>query len=172
MRGRLGNHRFGVAAVFALLLLASCARDDPTLPVPLEASVIPVTDAPEAVPTVVPNVNECPAEGCRVGIQGVDAEGGELRLSFSSNFTPDLSGNHYHVYWARFQAAQVSSDAEARGVESGQWVETVDNPFTTTEAASVARRESSSSICVTAARGDHTVIDPDSADCRDVSDLM
>ena len=125
-----------------------------------------------AVPSVgLPNA--CPADGCRATIVSAGrAPGGEITLALTANFSPDVSHNHFHIYWDRFTAQQVSADAQPRfGVTQGDWVPTADNPYTTADATSVTKRGSSSKICVTAGDRNHDVLDPTLFSCYDVSSL-
>jgi hypothetical protein len=117
--------------------------------------------------------NACPPDGCRVRIGAVARDGDELKITFVANYTPDMSRNHFHVYWDRFTSRQVSDDAQQRfGVAQGDWVPTDQNPYTTGDAVSTKVRGSSRRVCVTAGDRDHNVIDPDLFDCRDVSNLF
>lgn len=120
-----------------------------------------------------PVANACPPEGCEIAIESVEASGEELAVVWEANFEPDLARNHIHVYWDTFTADQVSSDAEDRGVDQGDWHLTDAYPdYVTESAASVANRGDSTTICVTAADRDHVVLDSSLFDCRDVSDLL
>ncbi|MGQ0848822.1 MAG: hypothetical protein ACT4OP_06840 [Actinomycetota bacterium] len=121
-----------------------------------------------------PVANACPPEGCEITIVDAARDGEELRLTWEANFLPDVSRNHIHVYWDIYTADQVSSDAEARGVEQGEWHPTDAYPeyVTTDTAVSVANRGESSMICVTAGDRDHAVIDSTIVNCRDVSSLL
>ncbi len=120
-----------------------------------------------------PVANACPPEGCEIAIESVEASGDELSVVWDANFEPDLARNHIHVYWDTFTADQVSSDAEDRGVEQGDWHLTDAYPtYVTESAASVANRGDSTTICVTAADRDHVVLDGSLVDCRDLSDLL
>jgi hypothetical protein len=160
--------RAGLAALTALTL-ASCARDDPTVTLPEGEET--ETTAPE--PTTGAASNACPVDGCNVSFQSIDDAGDEIKLTFTSNYAPEVSGNHYHVYWDRFEAKQVSNDAETKhGVTQGEWEPTADNPFTTTGAVAVAQRGESTMICVTPGDKDHNVIDPAVVECRDVANLL
>jgi hypothetical protein len=117
--------------------------------------------------------NACPPDGCAITIVDVAATGEELEVTWEPNFTPDVDRNHIHIYWDIYTAEQVSSDAADRGVEQGEWVPTADMPTYVTEGpVSVTTRGDSTTLCVTAADGDHAVIDPTLVDCRDVSDLL
>ena len=160
--------RAGLAALVALAL-ASCARDDPTVAIPEEQTT---TTAPQGT-TGVAAANACPVDGCKVSFQNVEDAGDEIKLTFTSNYTPEVSGNHYHVYWDKFEANQVSNDAESKhGVTQGEWEPTADNPFTTTGAVAAAQRGESTNICVTPGDKDHNVIDPAVVECRDVASLL
>lgn len=57
--------------------------------------------------------NSCPVDGCEVKIISVTKAGDELRLVFKSNFKPDMSRNHIHVWWGdNYRVDQVTTDAE------------------------------------------------------------
>ena len=45
--------------------------------------------------------NACPVDGCQVKIVGVKKSGGELEVTLEANFMPDMSKNHFHVWWGR-----------------------------------------------------------------------
>jgi hypothetical protein len=152
--------RLVAAAMVAITALAGCGDDD-------SASVDQA--GAEADGTAA---NACPQDGCVVGIADVVAAGDELTITFEADFAPDLDRNHFHVYWDVFSAQQVSSDAVDNGVEQGEWVPTDSNPYTTEGATSTSVRGESTMLCVTAADGDHAVIDTSSVECQDVSDLL
>src|SRR4051812_19790316 len=117
--------------------------------------------------------NACPVDGCKVEITDAQAEGQEIRLTWSANWGPDFSKNHIHVYWDTYTADQVSNDAAARGVTQGEWVPTGDYPQYVTEGAvSTSVRGNSTTVCVTAGDRDHNVIDSSLVNCRDVSALL
>jgi hypothetical protein len=118
--------------------------------------------------------NACPVEGCAISITEVTAaDGDELLITWSANFTPDFSKNHIHVFWDTYTADQVTDDAAARNQTQGEWVPTGDYPeFVTEGAVSKSVRGSSTTVCVSAADRDHNVIDSTIVDCRDVSTLL
>ena len=117
--------------------------------------------------------NACPPDGCTITIVDVVPSGEELEVTWEPNFTPDVDRNHIHIYWDIYTAEEVSSDAADNGLEQGEWVPTADMPTYVTEGAvSVTTRGESTTLCVTAADGDHAVIDAALVDCRDVSDLL
>lgn len=145
-------------------VLASCAGGDEE---PEATAEPPVPQQTQALP------NACPQEGCRVEISAVEQVGTELELTFDANFAPDLSRNHFHVYWDNFTAEQVSDNAEpVHGVTQGDWEPIDDNPYMTSGAASVTERGESTNVCVTAGDSDHNVLDPELFDCFDVADLV
>lgn len=179
MRDRL-RARCAASALAVGLVAGGCASEKEPAPEPgTQVSAVPSATAsattpavatPTATPTDAAMPNACPVDGCRVSIVGATTAGGELVLDLAANFTPDISRNHVHVYWDRFTAEQVSDDAAPRfDVTQGDWVPTADDPYTTADAASVARREGSARICVTAGDRDHNVIDPKLFQCHDVS---
>ena len=146
------------------LFLAGCGSDKSTA-----GSDTDETTTESAAPVA----NACPAEGCQIKIVDATRQGDEIAITWEPNFVPDVSRNHIHVYWDRYTADQVSSDAESRGVSQGEWVPTDAVPtYVTGSAASVATRGDSTTICVTAGDRDHVVIDASLVDCRDVADLL
>jgi hypothetical protein len=163
--------RTGLAGVAVALLLAGCgAPDDPepvAEPAPDDAEMVEEDEAEGPV------ANACPAEGCQIEIVDVVAEGDQLHVTWEANFLPDVSRNHLHVYWDNYEADQVSIDADARGVEQGEWDVTDGYPtYVTDGAASLEERGGSTSLCVTAADRDHVVLDGSLFDCRDVAELI
>jgi hypothetical protein len=148
----------------AALGLAGCGSDEPT-----SEEGTDETTAESSAPVA----NACPAEGCQIKIVDATREGGEIAVTWEANFVPDVSKNHIHVYWDRYTAGQVSSDAEARGKTQGEWVPTDVVPTYVTESAvAVATRGESTTICATTGDRDHVVIDEALVDCRDVADLL
>ena len=121
--------------------------------------------------------NTCPAEGCKILIDGAE-EGpdGEIQLTFNANFTPDFEQNHIHVYWDSQETGAVSSDYEAKGFDvQGKWHPTDEYPVYVTQSdASVGSdsRGESTTVCVTAADTDHAVIDASIYVCEDVAELL
>jgi hypothetical protein len=157
--------RLIVIAAAIVPLLAACGEEQPTAADSPAPAVSPTEEAPVA--------NACPAEGCEIAITGATRKGNEIEVTWEANFAPDVSKNHIHVYWDIYEADQVSSDAEDRGVEQGEWVPTDEVPtFVTESAVSVKSRGDSTTICVTAGDRDHAVLDSSIVDCRDVSDLL
>lgn len=134
-------------------------------------------DDTEATTTVAessgPVANACPADGCTITILDVANSGDELEVTWEANFLPDVSRNHIHIYWDTFQAAEVSSDAEANGFTQGDWSPTDSYPTYVTESgSSVVNRGDSTTLCVTAADRDHAVLDATAVDCRDVGSSL
>lgn len=168
--------RWSVTAVLVGVSVTGCAEsdDDPSAsaPIPVTTPGVSVTPSLSPSPTELPNA--CPAEGCRATIDTVTpADGGELTLTLSANFDPDVSRNHFHIYWDTYTAQQVSDDAEPRfNVTPGDWVPTDANPYTTGDATSVSKRGTSTKLCVTAGDRDHNVLDPAQQQCYDVSALL
>jgi hypothetical protein len=166
----------GIAApVLALLLvLTGCGDDDDADPESDTSAADTGADtAAGAGDTSEAGAgNACPPDGCTIAIAaiGADAGAGELVLTFDANFSPDIAGNHFHVYWDTFEADQVSSDAADRGVTQGDWHPTDEYPdYTTTEATSVSQRGESATLCVTAGDRDHAVIDATAVNCVDAT---
>ncbi|CAB1084926.1 hypothetical protein D1AOALGA4SA_12427 [Olavius algarvensis Delta 1 endosymbiont] len=119
--------------------------------------------------------NACSVDGCDVKIVGVTKAGGELEITFESNFMPDVSKNHFHVWWGEnFTVEQVSRNAQTvHGVEQGRWHRHADYPsYVTQGAASTSVRGQATTICVSAADRNHNILDVKVYDCVDVSDKL
>jgi hypothetical protein len=183
---RLGNVRArqacALGAVALLTATLTACGSSSTSATPPAVSGVPPVSAPATsnspassspAATSAALANACPADGCRIRIVSVAAAGPELLVTFVANYTPDVSRNHFHVYWDIYKAKQVSDDAVTRfHVTQGVWVPTSDNPYRTNDAVSVSKRGGSKRICVTAGDRHHDVIDPTLVDCRDVSTLL
>lgn len=120
-----------------------------------------------------PVQNSCPVDGCQISFVEITKAGDELEVTWQANFLPDFDRNHVHIYFDKFSAEQVSSDAESvHGVEQGQWVPTDVYPVFVTEGpVSLIGDHVTDMLCVTAADRDHAVLDTGAVDCRDISDL-
>jgi len=119
--------------------------------------------------------NACPVDGCEVKIVGVEKSGDELEITFESNFTPDVSKNHFHVWWGeKFTVEQVSRNAQTvHGVKQGRWHRHADYPtYITQGAASTSVRDQATTICVSAADRNHNILDVKVYHCVDVSDKL
>jgi hypothetical protein len=119
--------------------------------------------------------NSCPVDGCDVSIIAVQKAGDELRLTFKANYTPDMSHNHIHVWWSEnFKVEQVSNDAETvHHVTQGEWHPTADYPnYITQSGASTKVRGKAKTLCVSAADGDHSILDVKIYHCTDVSPYL
>lgn len=163
---RLSFPSASVLILGTALALGACGSDEPAADVATTPTTSTTTTA-EAV------ANACPVDGCMITIVDAASEGDEIAVTWEANFKPDVSKNHIHVYWDRYTAEQVSSDAEANGLKQGEWVPTDEVPtYVTGSAMSVDNRGDSTTICVTAGDRDHVVTDPSLVDCRDVSDLL
>jgi hypothetical protein len=158
-----------IVLVFAVVTLAFVSCGEEEEPSGGSGGAAEEAEAPDASPVA----NACPPEGCNIRIVDAAREGSEIAVTWEANFVPDVSRNHIHIYWDIYTADQVSSDAEARGVEQGEWVPTDAVPTYTTESAvSVKNRGESTTLCVTAGDRDHAVIDSEIVDCQNVSDLL
>jgi len=152
-----------IGAVVAALLMTSCGGDDQNS----GSSPSSVAQSASALP------NACPVNGCHITITDVSKEGSELRITWKTDFGPDFSKNHVHVFWDTYTAAEVSNDAAAHGKVQGEWVPTGANPtYVTGGAVSTAVRGKSTTLCVSAANRDHNVLDPSIVDCRNVANLL
>jgi len=170
MTGLLPRSLAVLCALGIATILAACGSSAKK-----SSETTPTTPAAESPTTTSGLPNACPTEGCKIHIVSVKkaATGNELEIALDANYAPDVSRNHFHVYWDHFTSKQVSDDAEPRfNVTQGAWVPTADNPFTTTDAVSVTKREQSMKVCVTAGDRNHDVIDPTLFECRDVRDLV
>ena len=119
--------------------------------------------------------NACPVDGCTVRIVSIVPAGEELAVTFESNFTPDVSKNHFHVWWGeKFTVEQVGRNAEpVYGVKQGQWHRHDDYPvYITQGAASTSVRDGSVSLCVSAADRNHNILDPKIYHCVDVQNAL
>jgi hypothetical protein len=135
----------------------------------LVASASIAAKAQESLP------NACPVDGCTVQIQDVSKAGEELEVTLEANFTPDVSNNHFHVWWGElYTVQQVSNNAEpAYGVKQGDWHPSADYPtYKTQSAASVSVREGARTLCVSAADRNHDILDPNVYHCVDVGDHL
>jgi hypothetical protein len=158
--------RISFAVAAAVITLAGCGSDS-------ESSAPPTTAANTTTTRGGPVQNACPVEGCEIRIDEVARDGDEMKVTWTANFLPDFSRNHIHVYWDTFTADQVSNDSDARGVAQGSWHPTDEYPaYTTQSEASVARRNGSTRICVTAGDRNHNVIDAKLFQCTDVKELL
>lgn len=119
--------------------------------------------------------NTCPVDGCEVSIAAVEKSEDELKITLDSNFTPDNSKNHFHMWWGeQYTAEQVGRNAMSEySAVQGKWHRHDDYPnYVTTGSASVAVREGATTLCVTAADGDHNVLDAEAFHCMDVSEHL
>jgi len=117
--------------------------------------------------------NACPVDGCDVKILKVARSGDELELTFEANFTPDVSKNHFHVWWGEnFTVEQVGRNAQTvHGVKLGRWHRHADYPtYITQGAASTSVRGEAVTICVSSADRNHNILDVKVFHCVDVSD--
>ncbi len=137
----------------------------------LSMLIVGLTDGP--VEAAMPNA--CPVDGCEVKIVGVVRSGAELELTFDSNFTPDNSKNHFHVWWGEnFTVEQVGRNAEPLyGVKQGRWHRHDDYPtYVTQGAASTSVRGDAVTLCVSAADRNHNILDVKIYHCVDVKDKL
>ena len=119
--------------------------------------------------------NACPVDGCEVTIEGVEKSGEELEITFKSNFAPDVSKNHFHVWWGEnFTVEQVGRNAQTvHGVKQGRWHRHADYPtYTTQGSSSTGVRGEAVTICVSAADRNHNILDVKVYDCVDVRDKL
>ena len=140
----------------------------------MSAACVLITISGAAVAADDP-LNACPVDGCSVMIESVAKAGDKLELTFSSNFTPDVSKNHFHVWWGKkFTIEQAGRGAKpVYGVTKGEWHRHDDYPnYVTQGAASTSVREGTTELCVSAADRDHNIIDIKAFHCVDVSDRL
>jgi hypothetical protein len=156
--------RAAVALLFVFaFVLPACGGDD-------DDEAAADTQAPQET---VAQQNACPLDGCTIEITDVENEGTELRVTWTTNFEPDFSKNHIHIYWDTYTADEVSNDAAEKGKTQGEWVPTGDYPeFVTEGVVSTTKRSGSTTLCVTAADRDHNVLDSSITDCYDVAALL
>jgi hypothetical protein len=116
--------------------------------------------------------NACPVDGCEVRIVSVKKSGNELALTLESNFKPDMSKNHVHVWWGdNYTVEQITNNAETvYKVKQGDWHPTDEYPnYVTQSAASVSVRGSAVSLCVSASDRNHDILDTKKFHCMNVS---
>ena len=138
-------------------------------------SIMIITLIGNAIPAAAAMPNACPVDGCEVKIMEVKRSDAELELTFESNFTPDVSKNHFHVWWGEnFTVEQVGRNAEpVYGVKQGRWHRHDDYPvYVTQGAASTSVRGSAVTICVSAADRNHNILDVKIYHCVNVSDKL
>lgn len=114
--------------------------------------------------------NACPVDGCDISIERVARSGEELEITFNSNFTPDVSKNHSHVWWGEnYNVQQVGRNAEpVYNVKQGRWHRHADYPtYITQGAASTKVRGQAPTICVSAADRHHNILDVKKYHCVD-----
>lgn len=119
--------------------------------------------------------NSCPVDGCEVRIVSVQKENSELRVTFDANFTPNMSKNHFHVWWGElYDVRQITSNSETTfGMEQGVWHPTDAYPsYLTTGVVSVEERYGATTLCVTAVDRNREILDPEQYDCANVGDLL
>ena len=123
-------------------------------------------------PLLAQDSNACPVDGCSVEITSVTNQDGELAVVLSANFEPDISKNHFHIWWGElYDVKQVSNNAETvHNVSQGDWHPTDAYPnYMTTGVTSLAQRGEAVTLCVSAADRNHDIIDPEALNCVDVS---
>ncbi len=116
--------------------------------------------------------NACPVDGCDVEIISVSGQDGELAVTLKANFVPDISKNHFHIWWGElYDVRQVSNNAETvYNMSQGDWHPTDAYPnYTTTGVTSVSQRRGGVSLCISAADRNHDIVDPEVFHCVDVS---
>ena len=116
--------------------------------------------------------NSCPIDGCSITIVDIQPAGEELEMTFEANFTPDVTKNHFHVWWGEnYTVKQVGRNAKSMfGVEQGRWHRHADHPkYITMGAASTGERGQATTLCVTAADRGHNILDPELFHCMDAS---
>jgi hypothetical protein len=119
-----------------------------------------------------PMPNACPVDGCEVKIVDIAKAGDEVAVTFTANFTPDVSKNHFHVWWGEnFTVQQVGRNAaRVYGVTQGKWHRHDDYPrYVTQGAASTTVRGDAKTLCVSPADRDHNILDIKFFHCVDVS---
>lgn len=123
-------------------------------------------------PALAQDSNACPVDGCSVEIASVTNQDGELAVILNANFEPDISKNHFHIWWGElYDVKQVSNNAETvHNVSQGDWHPTDAYPnYMTTGVTSLSQRGEAVTLCVSAADRNHDIIDPEALNCVDVS---
>ncbi len=186
--------RFGVAAAVLLIAVIGAVTfltggDDPVEPVAAD-------DPEEDEPEVEPPVEEEPAEdGADDGADDLEEvavaeptddpnyrcdgslciairqarvdDDGALTVGWDPvNFDPDVTDWHAHFYWDVYDAAQVGSNADARGVEQAPWELTADQPFVAADELALTNRpHDAQGLCATVGDRNHAVIYPQNSHC-------
>ncbi len=127
--------------------------------------------APAEVAAAEELANACPVDGCVVEIVAAKKDGSEIALTLKSNFKPDMSKNHIHVWWGEnYKIEQVTNNAETvHMVKQGEWHPTDEYPdYVTQSAASTSVRGSAKTLCVSASDRNHDILDVKKLHCMDV----
>ncbi|MFO7959554.1 MAG: Hsp70 family protein [Nitriliruptoraceae bacterium] len=126
---------------------------------PEEAEEPAVPEEPVA-PTVPPAA--CDGGSC-ITIDDIALDSGELLITWTADgFVPDTSATHAHFYWGIYDAAQVGTNAADRS----PWELTDAQPFVPGGELQLANRPAGAdTVCVTAADGEHAVIEPANHHC-------
>lgn len=187
--------RFGVAAAVLLIAIIGAVTfltgddDDPVEPV---AADEPEEDEPEADPPVEEEPDEdgaddpdgdleevavaeptddpnyrCDGSLCIAIREAWVDDDGALTVGWDPvNFDPDVTDWHAHFYWDVYDAAQVGSNADARGVEQAPWELTADRPFIATDELALTNRpHDAQGLCATVGDRNHAVIYPQNSHC-------
>ena len=82
-----------LVALCAIVLFAAACGDDSDDSADSDGSATTPDDGGENT------VNACPDDGCSIQIDDAVADGDEITITWTANFSPDVARNHIHVYW-------------------------------------------------------------------------
>lgn len=126
-------------------------------------------------PALAQENNACPVDGCTAWFKTASNNGEEITLEVESNFLPDMSKNHFHIWWGEnFTVQQVSANAETvSNVTQGDWHPTSEYPnYTTASAASTTVRGDATTLCVSPADRNHDILDFNQVHCVDLAEIL
>ncbi|WP_424926658.1 hypothetical protein [Amaricoccus tamworthensis] len=126
-------------------------------------------------PAVAQENNACPVDGCTAYFTTASNNGEEVTLTVESNFLPDMSKNHFHIWWGEnFTVQQVSANAETvSNVTQGDWHPTSEYPnYTTASAASTTVRNGATTLCISPADRNHDILDFNQVHCVDLAEIL
>jgi len=120
------------------------------------------TEEPDEPAEPAPPPAACDGGLC-IQIDDVTVDGGDLLITWTADgFVPDTAATHAHFYWGIYDAAQVGTNATDRA----PWELTDAQPFVPGgEMQLVNRPDGADTVCVTAADGEHAVIEPANHSC-------
>jgi molecular chaperone DnaK len=127
------------------------------------------TTQPTTTTTLFPPAS-CNQADC-IFIDTVHIVGGNLRIEWTSDFSPNTAAKHAHFFWDIYESAQVGTNAASFGVSQAPWELTANTTFVPGGEMALSNRPAGAEgVCVTAANGNHGVIDPANFHCVELPD--